>query len=163
MADQVTVLAEPETWQLVEFLASRIRLIKGEGFRTTLGEGLIILDDEDAPANIDTAATAIIVDRISGASANRVQATSDVGVVIEFSVPRNQDEARPTRLVHRARKDLMRVLMIDVRELPKGFTSFEVVDSQLAEVTDDTGHSSVVAQITARAGLTELFQLVTNP
>jgi len=154
---------EPVSWQLVEFLAERVRLITSEsGFFTNIGRGLILLDDEDAPEDMKVAATAIVVERISFTSGGRVQANSDVGVTIEFSVPRGQDEDRPNRLVHRARHDLIRVLTFDPRALPLGLTKFEVVDSQLAEVTDG-GHSSVVAQITARAGLTESFQPVSNP
>lgn len=154
---------EPVSWQLLEFLAGRVRLITTEsGFFTDIGSGLILLDDEDAPEDMEVAATAIVVERISFTSGGRVQTNSDVGVTIEFSVPRGQDEDRPNRLVHRARHDLIRVLTFDSRALPLGLTKFEVVDSQLAEVTDG-GHSSVVAQITARAGLTESFQPVSNP
>lgn len=154
---------EPVSWQLLEFVAGRVRLITTEsGFFTDIGSGLILLDDEDAPEDAAVAATAIVVDRISFQSGGRAQANSDVGLTIEFSVPRGQDEDRPNRLVHRARHDLIRVLTFDSRSLPLGLTKFEVVDSQLAEVTDG-GHSSVVAQITARAGLTESFQPVSNP
>lgn len=155
---------EPASWQLLEFLAGRVRLIRaGSGFFTDIGSGLILLDDEDAPPDLAVAATAIVVDRISNASGGRAQANSDVGLTIEFSVPRGQDEGRPNRLVHRARHDLMRVLTFDSRSMPLGLTKFEVIDSQLTSVTDDAGHSSVVAQITARAGLTESFQPVSNP
>lgn len=157
-------LKEPASWQLVEMLASRVRLVKeASGFYTDLGLGLILLDDDDAPAHIDQPATAIVVERISGTNAGRAQVSSEVTVTIEFSVPRNEGEAQPNRLVHRARHDLMRVLTFDARQMPLGVTKFEVLDSQLAEVTDDTGHSSVVAQITARAGLTETFQPLTTP
>lgn len=151
------------SWQLIEFLAGRVRLITTEsGFFTDIGSGLILLDDEDAPEDVAVPATAIVVDRISFTSGGRVQANSDVALTIEFSVPRGSDEDRPNRLVHRARHDLIRVLTFDSRSMPLGLTKFEVVDSQLAEVTDG-GHSSVVAQITARAGLTESFQPVSNP
>lgn len=153
---------EPASWQLLEFLAGRVRLIRAEsGFFTDIGSGLILLDDEDAPPDLAVAATAIVVDRIT--SGGRAQASSDVALTIEFSVPRGQDEDRPNRLVHRARHDLLRVLTFDSRVLPLGLTKFEVVDSQLVPVTDDAGHSSVVAQITARAGLTESFRPVSNP
>lgn len=157
-------LKEPASWEFLEFLAGRVRLIKrSAGFYTDLGEGLILLDDDDAPAQIDAPATAIVVERISNTAGNRAQTSSDMSVIVEFSVPRDVDEAQPNRLVHRARHDLMRVFTFDPRNLPLGLTKFEVVDSQLAEVTDDTGHSSVVAQITARAGLTEIFPPVSNP
>ncbi len=157
-------MVEPETWQLLQFLATRVRLVKkSDGFLTDLGDGLVMLDDEDAPDDWERSATSIYVDRVSSSSSSRAQSSSDVGVVVEFAVPRSSDERHPHRLVHRARKDLIRVLKVDERSLPRGVTKFEVLESQLAEVTDDSGHSSVVAQITARAGLTELFQPVTNP
>ncbi len=148
----------------MEFLAGRVRLIsRAAGFFTDIGTGLILLDDEDAPERIGVAATAIVCDRITFTTGSRVQSSSDVGVTIEFSVPRREDEQRPNRLVHRARHDLVRVLTLDPRNLPLGLTKFELIDSQMAAVTDDAGHSSVVAQITARAGLTEIFQPVSIP
>jgi len=154
-------LKEPVTWQLVEFLAERVKLIKREsGFFTDIGAGLLLLDDEDSPASLTVPATAIVVDRITGTGGGRAQTSSDVAVTIEFSVPRFQGEDRPNRLVHRARHDLISALKFDVRDLPFGLTKFDVIDSQLAAVADDDGHSSVVAQITARAGLTESFQPV---
>lgn len=157
-------LAEPASWELLEFLAGRVRLIsRAAGFYTDIGAGLILLDDEDAPEEFAGAATAIVCDRISFSTGSRAQSSSDVGVTIEFSVPRHEDEQRPNRLVHRARHDLVRVLTFDPRSLPLGLTKFELIDSQLVPVTDDAGHSSVVAQITARAGLTEIFQPVSNP
>lgn len=157
-------LVEPESWQLLEFLATRVRMVKKKaGFLTDLGDGLVMLDDDDVPNDWVGSATSIYVDRISGSSSSRAQSSSDVGVVVEFAVPRHSDEQHPHRLVHRARKDLVRVLKVDERHFPLGITKFEVLESQLAEVTDDTGHTSVVAQITARAGLTETFQPLTTP
>ena len=47
--------------------------------------------------------------------------------------------------------------------LPTGVTTFEVVSTQLATLEDDAGHSAIVAQITARAGLTETFEPVPIP
>lgn len=149
---------DPASWQLVEFLAGRVRLItRADGYRTDIGNGLVVVDDSDVPADFDGPSTVIEVDRISGTASGRSQASSDVGVVIEFSVPRGGDEANPRRLAHCARADLRRALVFDIREMPKGITSFEVTEANLATVGDDAGHSSVVAQITARAGLTEVF------
>lgn len=149
---------DPASWQLVEFLAARVRLItKAAGYRTDIGNGLVVVDDSDVPAEFEGPSTVIEVDRISATSSGRSQASSDVGVVIEFSVPRGRDQENPRRLVHCARADLRRALVFDVRDLPKGVTSFEVTEANLATVGDDAGHSSVVAQITARAGLTEVF------
>lgn len=151
-------LEAPASWQLVEFLAGRVRLItQANGYRTDIGLGVVVVDDADMSEDLETPATVIEVDRITGTSAGRSQASSEVGVVIEFSVPRGGDHDNPRRLVHCARADLRKALIFDLRELPKGVTSFEVTEANLATVGDDAGHSSVVAQITARAGLTEVF------
>ncbi len=151
-------MEDPVSWQLVEFLASRVRLItKATGYRTDLGLGVVVIDDADVPPDHEGAVTVIEVDRISATSAGRAQASSDVGIVIEFSVPRGGDETNPRRLVHLARADLRKALVFEARELPKGITTFEVSEANLATVSDDVGHTSVVAQITARAGLTERF------
>ncbi|WP_313243070.1 hypothetical protein [Stenotrophomonas sp.] len=151
-------IADPVSWQLVEFLAGRVRLITKEaGYRTDIGLGAVVIDDADVLPGAVGPATVIEVDRISATTAGRSQASSDVGIVIEFSVPRGRDECNPRRLVHLARADLRKALMFDIRELPKGVITFEVLEANLATVGDDVGHSSVVAQITARAGLTELF------
>ncbi|QHB72092.1 hypothetical protein [Stenotrophomonas sp. 364] len=151
-------IADPVSWQLVEFLAGRVRLItKAAGYRTDIGLGVVVIDDADVPPDHQGATTVIEVDRISATSAGRAQASSDVGIVIEFSVPRGGDESNPRRLVHLARADLRKALMFDSRDLPKGVTTFDVSEANLATVSDGVGHSSVVAQITARAGLTELF------
>lgn len=151
-------IADPVSWQLVEFLAERVRLItKAAGYRTDIGLGVVVIDDADVPPDHEGAFTVVEVDRISSTSAGRAQASSDVGIVIEFSVPRGGDENNPRRLVHLARADLRKALMFDVRDLPRGVTTFEVSEANLATVGDEVGHSSVIAQITARAGLTELF------
>lgn len=156
--------AEPISWALVEFLAERVRLIRTDaGFLTDIGMGLVVVDDSDVPDEFEGPSTVIEVDRITNVSGSRSQASSDVGVVIEFSVPRGDEQENPLKLVHRARKDLMRVLTFDSRDMPKGITKFEVTETNLATVSDDAGHSSVVAQITARAGLTEIIQPVSNP
>ncbi len=149
---------DPVSWKLVEFLAGRVRLItKAAGYRTDIGLGVVMTDDSDVPEDYEGPATIVEVDRISGTSSGRAQASSDVGVVIEFSVPRGGEHENPRRLVHCARADLRKALVFDTRDLPKGVTSFEVTEANLTTVGDDNGHSSVVAQITARAGLTELF------
>ncbi|MGE8210949.1 MAG: hypothetical protein ACN6RH_15755 [Stenotrophomonas rhizophila] len=151
-------IEDPVSWQLVEFLASRVRLItKATGYRTDIGLGVVVIDDADVPPGYEGASTVIEVDRISATSSGRAQVSSDVGIVIEFSVPRGGDQENPRRLVHLARADLRKALVFEPRDLPMGITTFEVSEANLATVGDDAGHSSVVAQITARAGLTEIF------
>ena len=157
-------LSEPLSWQLVEFLRERVAMIRiSAGFRTDIGEGLIIVDDSEVEEDAESPATVISVRRLSRSGGGNAQADSDAAITIEFEVPRATDVANPRLLVHRARHDLIRVLTFNVKALPRGITSFELIETQMASLEDDAGHSAVVAQITARAGLTETFEPVPNP
>lgn len=155
---------EPLSWQLVEFLRERVRLIlTGAGFLTDIGAGLIVIDDSELDEDQSGPATVISVQQLSRIGGGSAQVTSDASVTIEFEVPRESGEVNPRLLVHRARYDLIRVLTFNAKLLPKGITTFELLQSQMATLEDDAGHSAVVAQITARAGLTETFEPVPNP
>jgi len=155
---------EPLSWQLVEFLRGRVKLIRAsEGFRTDIGTGLIIVDDSEVDEGSESPATVISVRQLSRSGGGSAQVTSDAAITIEFEVPRSGNVANPRLLVHRARHDLIRALTFNVKALPRGITSFEILETQLASLEDDAGHSAVVAQITARAGLTETFEPVPNP
>lgn len=156
-------LAEPLSWQLVEFLAARVRLIsRSSGFRTDIGAGAVIIDETEIGEDSIEPATIISVRQLSRSGGGVVQSTSDAAITIEFEVPRGSDEANPRLLVHRARHDLIRALTFKEKALPLGVTSFELLETQLATLEDDAGHTAVVAQITARAGLTETFEPVPN-
>lgn len=155
---------EPLSWQLVEFLRERVRLILTDaGFLTDIGAGLIVIDDSELDEDQSGPATVISVQQLSRIGGGSAQVTSDASVTIEFEVPRESGEVNPRLLVHRARYDLIRVLTFNDKLLPKGITKFELLQSQMATLEDDAGHSAVVAQITARAGLTETFEPVPNP
>lgn len=157
-------LAEPLSWQLVEFLRGRVALIrKTAGFRTDIGTGLIVVDDSEVDEDFEGPATLISVRQLSRSGGGSAQVTSDAAITIEFEVPRTSNLANPRLLVHRARHDLIRALTFNVKTLPKGITSFDLLETQMASLEDDAGHSAVVAQITARAGLTETFEPVPNP
>ncbi|HFF6202028.1 TPA: hypothetical protein ACGCGR_000668 [Stenotrophomonas maltophilia] len=157
-------LAEPLSWQLVEFLRGRVELIqKSSGFRTDIGTGQIVVDDSEVDEDFEGPATLISVRQLSRSGGGSAQVTSDAAITIEFEVPRTSNLANPRLLVHRARHDLIRALTFNVKTLPKGITSFDLLETQMASLEDDAGHSAVVAQITARAGLTETFEPVPNP
>lgn len=157
-------LAEPLSWQLVEFLRGRVELIRvSAGFRTDIGTGLIVVDDSEVDEDFEGPATLISVRQLSRSGGGSAQVTSDAAITIEFEVPRTSNLANPRLLVHRARHDLIRALTFNVKTLPKGITSFDLLETQMASLEDDAGHSAVVAQITARAGLTETFEPVPNP
>ncbi|HDS1089592.1 TPA: hypothetical protein QDZ57_002748 [Stenotrophomonas maltophilia] len=160
MVDQ----AEPLSWQLVEFLRGRVELIqKSAGFCTDIGTGQIVVDDSEVDEDFEGPATLISVRQLSRSGGGSAQVTSDAAITIEFEVPRTSNLANPRLLVHRARHDLIRALTFSVKTLPKGITSFDLLETQMASLQDDAGHSAVVAQITARAGLTETFEPVPHP
>lgn len=156
---------EPASWLMIEFVAGRIRLIKrADGFFTDLGTGVIALDDDDIDESAELSGVAISAARIAPTSAGRAQGSSEIEITVEIAVPRGGAEVNPRRLLHRARADVMRVLFFDTRSMPRGITKFEVTDTRLADIVDDDeGHASVIAQITARAGLTETFLPVPTP
>lgn len=157
-------LVEPLSWQLVEFLRDRVRLIRtSAGFRTDIGSGLIVVDDDEVPEDQSEPATVISVQQLSRSGGGSAQASSDAAITIEFEVPRGSGRENPRLLVHRARHDLIRALTLNAKMLPRGVTAFELLTTQMATLEDDAGHSAVVAQITARAGLTETFEPVPNP
>ena len=132
------------------------------GFLTDIGAGLIVVDDAELDEDQSGPATLISVQQLSRVGGGAAQVNSDASVTIEFEVPRESGEVNPRLLVHRARYDLIRVLTFNDKLLPKGITKFELLQSQMATLEDDAGHSAVVAQITARAGLTETFEPVPN-
>ncbi|CCP15865.1 hypothetical protein predicted by Glimmer/Critica [Stenotrophomonas maltophilia RA8] len=154
---------EPLSWQLVEFLRGRVQMIRAsDGFLTDIGAGLIVVDDAELDEDQSGPATLISVQQLSRIGGGSAQVNSDASVTIEFEVPRESGEVNPRLLVHRARYDLIRVLTFNDKLLPKGITTFELLQSQMATLEDDAGHYAVVAQITARAGLTETFEPVPN-
>ncbi|MBH1617899.1 hypothetical protein I5U23_08175 [Stenotrophomonas maltophilia] len=160
MADQ----PEPLSWQLVEFLRARVQMIRASaGFLTDIGAGLIVVDDAELAEDQSGPATLISVQQLSRIGGGSAQVNSDASVTIEFEVPRESGEVNPRLLVHRARYDLIRALTFNPKLLPKGVTAFELVSTQMATLEDDAGHTAVVAQITARAGLSETFEPVPNP
>ncbi len=157
-------LAEPLSWQLVEFLRDRVKLIRtSAGFRTDIGGGLIVVDDDEVSEDQSEPATVISVQQLSRSGGGTAQVSSDAAITIEFEVPRESGQENPRLLVHRARHDLIRALTLNAKMLPVGVTAFELLTTQIAKLEDDAGHSAVVAQITARAGLTETFEPVPNP
>lgn len=157
-------VTEPASWQLVEFVAGRVRGISSTaGYYTDLGAGLIITDDSDVDDGGDSAATIIAVDRITPAIKGGRHVSSTAELVIEFSVPRGDGLTNPHKLVHRARNDLVRALTFKDRDLPRFISAFEITDTQLADVADDAGSTSVIAQVTARAGLVELATPAQTP
>lgn len=147
----------------MEFVATCVKGIgTASGYYTDLGSGAVITDDTDADLDAGAPTTIIFASDIDPTGAGGSFVSSDVDLTIQFSVPRGYGETNPNKLIHRARADLVRALTMKERDLPPFIRTFVLTGSQLAAVSEDDGSSSVVAQVTARAGLTELKSPVTT-
>lgn len=147
-------MPEPISWQVLEFLKERLQQVTvANGFLTDLGAGTIALDrdqvrEDDAPATLIFGIDFVTPEN---AVAKRTL-TSDMDVVIEFQVPYESAES-PMRMAHRARADVLRVLSGELRGGPAGFRSLVVTGSSVTP--PEGGNTTIVAQVTARAGLSE--------
>lgn len=150
-------MAEPASWSLLEYLRARVQLIRTEdGFHTDLGAGAIVLDDDELPDDATTPMTAIEAASADPEITGRRFAKSTVEVTVEFSVPRGAGAENPKLLVHRARTDLIRALLVDPKTLPRGIASLEITGATLGSTSDQVaGVSYAIAQVSVRAGLIE--------
>lgn len=147
---------EPASWQLVEFLADRVREITiDNGFYTDIGLGKIVLDDEDVQED-DVPSVVIEATLATVGSQGAGHLNSDVDITIEYGIPRLANVPNAKRQVHRARLDLVRALTFNNKSLPRFVRSFEQVDASLGSGNNDAGAYFTIAQVTARAGLTDL-------
>lgn len=147
-------MPEPVSWQILEYLKGRIEGITiANGFHTDLGTGSVAVDREQMP---ETEGPATIIlglgfETLPDAS-SRKTLVSDMDIVIEFQLPYASTE-NPMRVAHRGRHDLVRVLGADLFNQPSGFRSLAVTGSSITP--PEGGATTVVAQVTARAGLSE--------
>ena len=149
------VLPEPASWQLLQFIAGRVRLItKANGCHTNLGGGGVITGDEQADTDDGQADTIIVMTNLGIGSSASGHLNSDATVVIEAALPREPNIC-PRLLSHRVTADLRAALTVKERELPRFIRTLTLTDCQLVDVVDDAGSGSIVVQATARAGLTD--------
>ncbi|GAB3305643.1 hypothetical protein [Luteimonas notoginsengisoli] len=150
-------MAEPASWLVLEYIRDVLRAITvANGYRTDLGDGAFILDDSDVPDDIDAPATVIEATTVPVSTSSRAHINSDASITVEFAVPRGDGSTNPKLLAHRARADIVKALMVDTRTLPPFIRTLELVDAQLFGADDASGASFHIAQVSARAGLTEL-------
>ena len=154
---------EPISWRALEALADVVRgITQANGYHTDIGAGPVILDDEQIDADApDQSAVFIDATEILVESSGRGMVNNGMDITIEFVVPRTAANRNPKLLVHRGCADLVRALSFKTSgrdtTLPAGFRSFEVTGARLDGITEeDTGDAVVIAQVTARAGLTDL-------
>lgn len=149
--------AEPSSWQLLEFLKARVQLILcASGFRTDIGAGLIVLDDSEIPEDPLLPAVTIEAGDATTSSSATQHANSELDVVIEYSLPRVVGD-NPKLMAHRARADLMRVLLVNRKSLPPQITQLQITSASLGSTAEqDLGVSYVIAQVTVRASLVDI-------
>lgn len=146
-------MPEPLTWQVLEFVKAMVlQVTVANGFHTDLGAGVVTLEGDQVPDDSEAPHTLIVATEIPVTTAGPRTLKSDMDITIEFSVPFAVQESAE-RLAHRARADLVRVLRDDFRNGPVGLNTLELTGARIGQPED--GAAVVVAQVTARAGLTE--------
>lgn len=150
-------MSEPITWRMLEDVRDALALVQvSRGFRTDLGVGVIALEGEQLPED-DSPYTMILAETIVVDDTNSTRSTikSDMDIVIEFAVPFAATE-NAQLLAHRARADVIRALIPlrkDIKDRPLGVNSFQITGTAIQQPAD--GAAVIIAQVTARAGLSE--------
>lgn len=151
---------EPISWLAIEVLEARVRQItKANGYRTDLGDGFITTDRRQIPqgfGEIETqsAYTVIVATdfEFSSDKSGKRTYSEDMDVTIEFGIPLSS-ASNTEREVHRARADLMKAMIATVRGEPSGIRILVAPNSFIGDAPD--GSNYLIAQVSARAGLTE--------
>lgn len=150
-------MSEALSWTALGVIKSRLQQITTpNGYLTNLGSGTITRD----PASISDEPTTPFVVIVGGdiveneeKSSTRTS-TSDMDVVIEFAVPYGLDaQQQPELLAHNGRADIVRALRGAFRDSAPGLRNLVVTGSRIGSPED--GASIVIAQVTARVGLSE--------
>lgn len=162
---------EAASWLLLEALADCVRgITRANGYITDLGAAPVVLNDDTL--DDDTAGTTIEAGDVTVTATSAGQLNFDMDIVVEFSVPRSAPPAgapadplahagNAKRQMHRCLLDLARALSLKPRDLPRLVRTFEQTGARLASGEDESGASFLIAQVTARAGLTQLHQPAT--
>lgn len=150
-------MVEPITWRLAEDLKVLVMQITiANEFMTDLGAGVILLDRSQIKLDGQPVTIITISEFTTDEQASSKRAIhSDVELSLEFAMP---FEAADTELmVHRAAADLRRVLTGDLRGRALNFRYLRIGSTTFATDLDDAGDLFTLAQVTARAGLTEIL------
>lgn len=147
-------MADPASWQLLEALQDIVSGITvANGYLSDLGLQPVVLDDADLGE--EDAGTVIEAGDITVTSQSTEHVNYDLDVLVEFGIPRGLPGTNAKRLIHCATLDLARALLIKPRDLPRCVRTFEQTAARMVSGEDASGASFLVAQVTARAGLTE--------
>lgn len=146
---------EPITWEALQVIADRVRTITlANGYRTDLGLGTVATDPSALEDNPSQPFTLIVGGAIADNpdTSGKRTTNSEMDVTIEFAVPfAIEDNAE--LLAHRALADIVRCIRGGVRNEARGLRSLRLVSRSIGTPAD--GATQVIAQVLARAGLTE--------
>ena len=148
---------EPLTWRVIEFVAGLLAgIATSGGYYTDLGAGDILTSraqhaDADSPFALVLATSIATNEESTGRSRTRL--AGEMEFVVEYAVPAAFGD-NPERLAHRGRHDIVRVLSANLRGETQGLSSIVVTGSTI-EAAPQAGTNLIVAQISARATLSE--------
>lgn len=150
-------MAEPITWEALQVIKARVLAIRTTNdFRTDLGAGLILTDRSRLDLDQHEAVMLIVagdIEDIEAGSNERIR-NVDMDVTLEFAVRFESED--PELVAHRARADIVRALAQPLsRDELKCLRTLVITGSRFAQDADEKGIPFTLAQVTARAGLTE--------
>ncbi len=151
-------VAEPITWLAIQAIAARLASITvANGWHTDLGTASVVTDRSQQLESLQPSVTILAgeIEGNPGQSGTRTQVT-DMDVTVEFSIPRALGVS-PELLAHRGRADLVRALTTDARDAAAGIRSIKVTGSRIGSAVEP-GSNLVIAQVSARVGLSESTQ-----
>jgi hypothetical protein len=138
-------MAEALSEDALQLIVSMLRKIKkDDGFLTDIGLGHVSTEPTQKPPNEDAYTVVSDTETVTSGSGTRI-VNSTMTVLIEAIVPCSGKNRMPARLARRSREDIVRALKAPLRDKVLGVT------------TDERYANSVVAQVTARVGLSHRF------
>lgn len=152
-------MAEPTSWQALQAIKALVQGITvANRYRTDIGAGVIITDRSRLKLEGDTPVTLIVAEDIeeNASLSAATTANSDMDFTIEVAVPFGAED--PELVAHRVAADLRWMLRRSMRNAPEGVRSLksDLRVTFSSDVTEDA-ISFVLAQVAARAGLTETY------
>lgn len=150
-------MAEPITWEALQVIKARVLAIRtANDFRTDIGAGLILTDRARLDLDQQGAVMLIVagdIEDLEAGSNERIR-NVDMDVTLEFAVRFESED--PELVAHRARADIVRALAQPLsRDELKCLRTLVITGSRFAQDADEKGIPFTLAQVTARAGLTE--------
>lgn len=140
---------EPLTWEAIVAVAGMLSLITvANGYRTDIGEQVELddnqIDEDEAPF------VRIFADDIPVTTNGKRFVTSGVDIVIQAVL---KVGTQSQLQAHRARADIIKALHQPLNGAVLGMTGLDITGSAIGKPAD--GSNVVIAQVTARAGLSE--------